>query len=432
MIVAFAVVGIALGVKALIETNILTVPEIIDAAGTPLPTDEHGYTNFLLLGQGDEGHDGVDLTDTLILASIDPKTKSVAMISLPRDLYLRTARMGAGRINALYRDFKGSLIRTEQMSKNDAEHMAMQELATELSTTFGITLHHVVKVDFIGFVQAVDALGGIDIQVPEDLYDPEYPDNNYGYELFSVLAGLQHFDGATALKYARSRHSTSDFDRSRRQQDIVQALIDTAKKDGSLTDPTRITSLLRIMDEHVATTLTFREMVTLATLATTIDRSNILSVQFNLEGPGGFLYPPPRDQFGGAAVLVPNSWNEIRTFMKLMLVDRPLFLDKNPIDIFNAGAPSGGAGMLGLELERYLLQIDTVKNYDGEDRPISAMITPKTREKTARTLGTLLHITDIAVLPETATGTTIQILLGQDYRYRSINDLSTPTTPPSR
>lgn len=420
-----SVAGMTLGVKALIHTKVLTVPKLMDAAGTPLPTDEHGYTNFLLLGQGDEGHDGVDLTDTLILASIDPKTKSAAMISIPRDLYVRTKNMGAGRINALYRDFKGFLMQRENIGKNDAEHMAMKELATELSGTFGIELHHVIKVDFIGFVQAVDALGGLDIQVPEDLYDPEYPDNNYGYQLFSVLAGPQHFDGETALKYARSRHSTSDFDRSRRQQDIIQALADTAKKDGSLTDPTRITSLLRIMDEHVATTLTFREMVTLATLATTIDRSKILSVQFNLEGPGGFLYPPPRDQFGGASVLIPNSWDEIRTFMKLMLIDRPLFLDSGPIDVFNAGAPSGGAGMLGIELERYTLQIDTIKNYDGEDRPTSAIFTPKFREKTARSLGSLLHITDIAVLPDTATGTTIQILLGKDYRYASINDLST-------
>lgn len=425
-IVACSVAGIAIGVKALVDTNVLQVTQLMDIAGTPLPTDEYGHTNFLLLGQGDESHDGVDLTDTLIIASIDPRTRSAAMISVPRDLYMRTARMGAGRINALYRDFKGYLMQEDRMNAVEAGHAAMRELVTELSATFGIELHHVVKIDFVAFTQAVDALGGIDIDVPEDLYDPEYPTNDYGYQTFSVLAGPQHFDGETALKYARSRHSTSDFDRSRRQQDLIQALADKAKSDGTLTDPSRITALLRIMDQHVATTLTFREMVTLANMATNIDKHNIVSVQFSLEGAGGFLYPPPRDQFGGAAVLIPNSWDEIRTFMHLILVERPLFLDEGPIDVLNAGAPSGGAGLLGMELERYTLNVDTVKNCDCDDRPTSAIVAPKNREKTARTLGTILQIPDVATLPETATGTVIRILLGEDYRYRSIAELTAP------
>ncbi len=425
LIVFVAVTGIGYGVNALIDMNVLHVSQIMDVAGTPLPTDAFGHTNFLLLGQGDEGHDGVDLTDTIIIASIDKDNDSAAMISIPRDLYMRTERMGAGRINALYRDFKYVLMRDQDMAPEEAQRVAMQELATELSNFFGITLHHVVKVDFIAFTQAVDALGGIDVYVPEDLYDPEYPTNDYGYQTFSVLSGLQHMDGETALKYARSRHSTSDFDRSRRQQDLIQALAEKGKADGTLTNPTRITALLRIMDQHVATTLTFREMVTLAKLGADIDRSKIVSVQFNLEGPGGFLYPPPRDQFGGAAVLIPNSWNEIRTFMKLVLEERPLFLDKLPIDVLNAGAPSGGAGLLGMELYRYTLTVGDVKNCDCEDRPTSAIIAPKSREATARTLGKLLNIADVATLPATSTGTTVQILLGEDYRYRSIADMTT-------
>lgn len=431
IIVFAAVAGIGYGVKALVDMNVIQVSQIIDVAGTPLPTDEFGHTNFLLLGQGDQGHDGVDLTDTIIIASMDKDTDSAAMISIPRDLYMRTERMGAGRINALYRDFKHVLMRDQDLGPDEAQRVAMQELATELSNFFGIKLHHVVKVDFIAFTQAVDALGGVDIVVPEDLYDPEYPTENYGYQVFSVLSGPQHMDGETALKYARSRHSTSDFDRSRRQQDLIQALAEKGKADGTLTNPSRITALLRIMDEHVATTLTFREMVTLAKLGSDIDRSKIVSVQFSLEGPGGFLYPPPRDQFGGAAVLIPNSWNEIRTFMKLVLQERPLFLDTQPIDVLNAGAPSGGAGLLGMELDRYTLTVGDVKNCDCEDRPTSAIIAPESREDTARTLGMLLNIADVATLPATSTGTTVQILLGEDYRYRSIADMTTSSSSAS-
>lgn len=424
VVIVAAVGGVGIGVKALIDTQVINVTQILDVAGAPLPEDEHGFTNLLLLGQGDETHDGVDLTDTIIIASIDPRTDSVAMISVPRDLYLRTSRMGAGRINALYRDFKYHLIQQEDLDADAAGRAAMQELATELSGTFGIELHHVVKVDFTGFVKAVDAVGGIDVYVPEDLYDNQYPAANYGYQTFSVLAGQQHMDGDTALKYARSRHSTSDFDRSRRQQDILRALAEKAKSSGTLTSPGQITALLQIMDEHVATTLTFREMVTLANTAADVDRGKIVSVQFSLAGPGGFLYAPPRDLYGGASVLIPTSWDEIRAFMRLTLTERPLFLDDEPVDVFNAGGPSGAAYLLSQELERYTLTVGEVANHEGEDRPASAILTPGHREDTARTLGDLLDIADVAVLPETATGTSIRILLGEDYRYRSIADLN--------
>lgn len=429
-VIVLCTVGVVAGVKALIAMQILEVTQIVGVAGTPLATDEHGYTNFLLLGQGDASHDGVDLTDTIIIASIDPETESVAMISIPRDLYLNTSRMGAGRVNQLYRDFKYYLMQTEDLDEEQAGRAAMQELSFELSTLFGVKLHHVVKVDFIGFVQAVDAIGGVDIVVPEDLYDAEYPAaTGYGYEVFSILEGPQHLDGETALKYARSRHSTSDFDRSRRQQDILQAMAEKARGDGTLTSPSRITELLRIMDEHVATTLTFREMVSLADMASNIDRSNILSVQFGFVGPGGFLYTPPREDYGGASVLIPSSWDDIRTFVSLILKDRPLYLDKTPIDVLNAGAPSGSSRNLGIELDRFALLVGETANYDGPDRLTSAIIAPKGHEDAARTLGTLLAIPDVTSFGEASTGTTIQVLLGEDYTYRGFPTPTATDTP---
>lgn len=421
---AFLLVGGT--VKALIEMKILGIEELIDVAGVPLPKDEHGYTNLLLLGQGDETHDGIDLTDTLIIASIDPATQSVSMVSIPRDLYLRTSRMGAGRVNGLYRDFKYYLMQRENLTVDEAERAAMQELSTEFSNTFGVEIHRTIKVDFIGFIQAVDALGGVDIVVPEDLYDTQYPSENYGYQTFSILAGPQHLDGETALKYARSRHSTSDFDRSRRQQQIIHALVEKAKNDGTLTNPSRITALLRIMQEHVATTLTFREMVSLAKMGMNVNRDNLIAAQLNLDGAGegGFLYPPPRDQFGGAAVLIPNSWDELRTFIKLLTTERELFLDDSTIDVLNAGAPSGSSRLVGFELMRYTLNTDKMENYEGPERETSAILAPAGHEETARTLANLLQIQDVAALPETSTGTSIQILLGQDYLYRSLATLN--------
>lgn len=208
--------------KALVSLKLLSIGSIVKTVSADLPADQYGHTNILLLGQGDAGHDGIDLTDTIMIASIDTKTmKSGVLFSLPRDLYfLSTDKMGKGRINSLYRDYKIQLKR-EGLEEPEASAGAMHELGDEIGRALGMDIHHIVKVDFIGFVQAVDAIGGIDIVVPETLVDTEYPGPDYTYETFSIEAGPQHIDGETALKYARSRHSTSDFDRSRDRKSVV-------------------------------------------------------------------------------------------------------------------------------------------------------------------------------------------------------------------
>ena len=100
--------------------------------------------------------------------------------------------------------------------------MGIKLLAEKVSEITGQSIDEYMVIDFSGFKSIVDALGGIEIDVPKDLVDREYPDNNWGYEVFSVRRGLQTFNGERALKYARSRHSTSDFDRSERQQLIIK------------------------------------------------------------------------------------------------------------------------------------------------------------------------------------------------------------------
>src|SRR3989344_1140029 len=117
--------------KALIALRVVSVPGVLSVAGADLPTDENGLTNILLLGQGDETHDGKDLTDTIIIASFDPtRTKSAVLLSLPRDLYLlHTENMGVGRINSMYRDYKSYLKFEKDMDEQEASLEAMKELA---------------------------------------------------------------------------------------------------------------------------------------------------------------------------------------------------------------------------------------------------------------------------------------------------------------
>lgn len=434
LLCAIAVASAA--VQTLVELKILSLQNVATITASPLSVDTYGHTNVLLLGEGDKTHDGLDLTDSVMVASIDSRTGGIALLSLPRDLYfLKTAHMGAGRINTLYRDYKGFLV-SQGQTRPEASKTAMAEIALEVGQALDLQIHHIIKIDFSGFTQAVDAIGGIDIDVPEDLIDPEYPSTEDSYETFTLVAGPQHLDGETALKYARSRHSTSDFDRSRRQQQILSAVSAQAKNSGLLTHPNKILQLLGILTDHMETTLTVREMIGLADIARDIDRSHISALQLNDENglynapirAGGFLYAPPRDQFEGASILLPVSipefpvtWKQIRVLVQLFLNDRTV--ETTPaITILNAGAKEGSGRKLSNELTRYGFMIDSVRNAAKEEkRPLSVLRAPAAQQAQALPLANLLKIP----FEPSESGSGLTILLGKNYSYTPLQALLT-------
>ena len=434
-------------VKALVQMRILTLQTFFSVAGADLPADENGFTNILLLGAGDKDHDGVDLTDSMMVVSLDPwKTKSAVMLSLPRDLYmLSTESMGKGRINELYRNYKGYLRATEKISGAEASPLAMKELAAEIGRKLGMEIHHVAKVDFTAFVEGVNALGGVDITVPYDIVDVEYPGPNCTFETFEIRKGPQHLDGETALKYARSRHTTSDFGRSARQQQLLTALAEKARSEGVARSPGTITQLLKTLNEHVETTMSFAEILGGARLGERIDRQNIVSMNLNLESgietsivaPGGFLYAPQRDQFDGASVLLPVSipefpvtWKQIQAFVRLLLHNRTIVLQKPQLHILNAGAKTGMGRRLGNELIRYGFD-DVETDNASDDRkapkiPASVVIArTKEDEDLAKFFASLLGLPSgllpAGVVPEKQGQVTI--ILGTDYVYTPLQDL---------
>jgi LCP family protein required for cell wall assembly len=439
--------------KALVELKVVTLNTVLTVAATDLATDEHGYTNVLLLGAGDVNHDGTDLTDTIIVASLDPtKSKSVVLLSLPRDLYiLKTEKMGVGRINELYRNYK-AFLRRESMEESVASIEALRQLQAEIGRNLNLPIHYVVKVDFTGFTEAVDALGGVDLEVPEDIVDTQYPGPNYTYETFQISAGLQHLDGETALKYARSRHSSSDFSRSARQQQILAALGDKARAEGILTNPGRISTMLKILSKHVETTMTYREMLALAKAGKEVNRERIVTMQLNSTNglydaggfieAGGFLYTPPRSQFGGAFVLLPISipefpvtWKQIHALTELLFGNRAAYLGKPTFAVLNAGAKNGMGRSLRNELIRYGFDVPTIGNApqllkDQEESWIGVL--SEADRPLAEFFGTLLHL-PVRALPTDVPVDQVEritIVLGKDFIYRPIQDLlPTQSTP---
>ena len=167
------------------------------------------------------------------------------------------------------------------MSEEEASIEALREIGAEIGQTIDMTIHGVIKVDFTAFIEAVDAIGGVDIDVPYDIVDIEYPDDNFGFEPFEIHAGSQHLNGETALKYARSRNTTSDFDRSARQQQLLTALAAKAKGEGLHKDPSMIIEFFNIFQENVESTLSLRELIGLAAFAQEIKPDRVITMQLS-------------------------------------------------------------------------------------------------------------------------------------------------------
>jgi LCP family protein required for cell wall assembly len=207
---------------------------------------------------------GVDLrvegtpwrTDTLIIVSIDRWNRTVSLLSIPRDLWVYIPDFGYSRINTA--DFWGS---TRKL-----EGGGIATLERTIEYNLGIPVHRYARVDFKGFTQIVDTLGGLDLTVDCPIKDP--------LTGWKIDAGPQHMDGETALRYARSRYSTSDFDRARRQQQVLQAIFDKALSLGLIT---QLPHLWTTLTDAVKTDLSLVEMLTLAYFGTRVQPQNIRS-----------------------------------------------------------------------------------------------------------------------------------------------------------
>jgi len=208
-------------------------------------------TNVLILGLDRRPEEGsVVRSDTMVLATVYPPGPDVALLSIPRDLYVEIPGHGTSRINTAH--FWG---------ENDLEGGGPRLAEQTVTQNFGVPIHGYVRIDFDGFRAVVDAAGGIDIVVEEPIVDDDYPTADYGTMRIEIPAGPQHMDGETALRYARSRHGSSDFGRVARQQQVIIAL---ARR---LLEPKawpRLPAVYSAVKNNVDTDLTGRDLLLLA------------------------------------------------------------------------------------------------------------------------------------------------------------------------
>jgi LCP family protein required for cell wall assembly len=286
---------------------------------------------------GGAGHDGPQLTDTIIFASVRPSDKAIGMMSVPRDLTVPVADGNWRKINAV-----NALAEAEKKGSGPAA------MAKIVSSILNQDIYYYFKVDFDGFAELIDELGGLDIYVENSFSDNEYPlndmeeadcgttiassdengavvetpDYSCRFTTVSFQAGWTQMDGATALTYVRSRHGSngeaSDFARSQRQQNLLIALKEKILSLNTLSHPSKISSVLRALEDHIQTNLTLGEFLTLGRKYGGVDREKITNQVLDTadDSPlyatfinGAYVILPRNDDWSGVQNLAANIFS---------------------------------------------------------------------------------------------------------------------------
>lgn len=322
----------------------LTVDRKVDVKQT-----KEGSTSILLMGKGGGSHDGPDLTDTIMLASLNPEKNTVDLISIPRDLYVKS--MGR-KINSAY------------VIGEEKEKKGMLYTKAVVASVTGVKPDYAVIIDFSGFEKLIDLLGGIDVQVENTLIDNAYPTEGKErelcgvtedglasfsaqiatssateseifpcrFEVLQVKEGAQHMNGELALKFVRSRHALgqegSDFARSKRQQSVINAIREKVLSLGTLANPLKVVGIIGILKDNIATDIQEQEYDDFIKLAQKMKGAKITSYVLDTgdieRGRYGLLVNPPLDESVGFQwVLSPRigvgDYSEIKEYISCVL-----------------------------------------------------------------------------------------------------------------
>lgn len=371
--------------------------------------------NVLALGIDQrDGETGPWRTDTMILMSLDPVSNTASMLSIPRDLWTTIPGYGESRINTAH--YTGD----NQNYPGGGPALAKKTVWYAL----GVPVHNYVRINFAGFEQLVDAIGGLDIEVAEDIYDAKYPTADYGTMELYIPAGLHHMDGEMALQYARTRHGSSDFSRMERQQQVIRAAFD---KILSLDIPlTRIPMILQLLGSSVQTDLTLQQIVTLADAARKLDPANLRSGV--IDGSITTTVTTPQGWMVEVA-----DWDKVRILVDELFPTTPLAVptqESAPADAFRAEQASVAIynGTMTADLAQQtatLLQDEgyVIAGYNSADRfdhTQTLIVVYRDKPLTVAALALELGVDSETVIhqDDVTEGVDIAVILGQDYVER--------------
>lgn len=340
----------------------------------PLQQDANGRSNFIIFGTAEDSeggqHEGGNLTDSLMVVSIDQNKKDAYLLSLPRDLWVQYEEQcfvgDYGKLNAAY--FCGS---------NDGEDEAAGAAALQrkVSEITGLDVQYYVHLNFTAVTEAVDAVGGVTVTIETD--DPRgILDRNFDWKCNYTCYYVRYdqgevvqLDGERALALARARNAAggyglagSNFDREQNQQKILRALVEKASSAGTLTNVGAVTGLLDAIGNNLRTNIETKEIRTLMALGNDIDPNNIISL--SLVDEENFLVTT--GNISGQSIVRPVAgvfdYSEIQRYIDRAVTANPVVREESQITVLNGGRAAGVAGAESDRLEDEGFIVNVVSN----------------------------------------------------------------------
>jgi LCP family protein required for cell wall assembly len=379
--------------------------------------DKKERVNILLLGVDQrEGKHGPWRTDTMIVLTVDPKNLTAGMLSIPRDLWVPIPGYGENRINTAHYigDWKGYPGGGTALAKKTVQY------------NLGIPIHYYVRINFKGFENVIDTIGGVDIYVEKEINDPKYPDDDYGYDPLYIPAGWQHMDGELALKYVRTRHGGSDFHRLRRQQQLIMAVREKVLRlDLIFQLLPKLPQLITEMKDSIQTDVPLEDIIRLAKLVSQIKEENIKVAAINSSMTVPWKTPKGED------VLIPIR-EKIRPvvdeiFKSEIIVDEveikglsKLAEEEAKIVVYNGTTTENLAKRAATFLKEQGLQVVEFGNADRFDYQRTIIVDYTGKSYTVAFLARLFNVGEEEIIrnPNSKSEVDILLIIGRDFNLK--------------
>lgn len=339
-------------------------------SSTKLKGEENGRVNILLAGNSadDAGHDGANLTDSIMIMSVDTTNNKVFLLSVPRDLWVNTPGYGHQKINAAY-----VVGQSDGFSQSGYPSGGMGRLQQVVEQNLGIAINYYALINYTAFKEVVDAVGGIDVTIASSdkrgLYDPSIDWTTHG-PLVKLSNGTHHLNGQQALDLSRARGDAygsygflgSDFDRTQNQRLMLVAIKNKAVSVGVISNPAKLSSLSDAIGNNAKTNFSLGEVHRLYDLVKGVDGNNIQSLSLNDANGKNLL--ANFTAADGESALTPaagiDNFGDIKAFMTQHTSLNPVVQEGAKLILLNATSTTGLASTVRVKLVAKNLNIGAI------------------------------------------------------------------------
>lgn len=375
IVIILAILGVVgyLAVKAFLAGGKVFNGNPLDiiTTKTRLAEDDNGRTNILIFGTSgytmdENAWDGAMLTDSIMVVSLDQDNNDAYMMSLPRDLYVRNNCPALGKTSGKLNEVFYCAYTTDKDEVAGAE-----ALMAKSGEILGLDIQYYIHADWTALVQAIDAVGGVDVTIESD--DPRgIYDSSTGIKYAN--GEVAHLDGEKALALARARnHNYGDYglaggnyDREKNQQKILAAFQQKAMSAGTLLNPVAVNNLIDSLGNNLITSFETGHVQTLIDIASNLQADHIKQLPFVGRDDGGpnliATYAPNGTYLGEAPVAGVYDYSEIQAYVAQNLSSDPVVMEGATIDVLNGSDQAGLAAKKAEELEDDNYTIGSIDN----------------------------------------------------------------------